>query len=295
MKTTIWWYKSTILTITFMLLASLFQIRGQAAELALTNLQPTSQQTYLNKLVQTTDSLYESMQSGNAEAARQEVDTVSQLLGVISYQGMTGVEGIHELTACVIDVRTAVYKAEPSPEDWQLVSARLRLAVDSLTHVKGALWQQYYKVMLEDLEALKIGATDESARSVKDSFAEFKNHYSLIRPAALIRKEVSSVAALDSWVSYIENLSSGDTGQMVELQKALAAGQGLLSELFGKSRDEPVLLPIPGYSNPWNWTLLIGIWILLALAYTAYRKWLGAQEEIKPAGTSIDKANRSKW
>nr|WP_273545570.1 sporulation protein YpjB [Paenibacillus caui] len=242
---------------------------------------PRARQEQLLLLERASESLYQSMQNGRAEEAQKAMGTISSLIGEISYQGLTGVEGIHELTACVMDARSVLYKAEPSPEAWKTSSARLRLAVDSLIHVKGALWLQYYKVLTDDADQLSKASIQNDLQGVKRSFSEMRDHYEMIRSAAVIRKDPSEIAAVDSWMSYIEGLSGGNKSDLGELQKALAGGQGLLNRLFGKPREQPVLLPIAGYSNPWRWSLLIGVWILLALGYTAYRKY-AAEQELQP-------------
>ncbi|ANS74841.1 hypothetical protein AWM70_09735 [Paenibacillus yonginensis] len=262
---------------------------GQAAA-------PASQAQKLAELEQASESLYQAMQSGKAEEAQVEMDRITSLIGTISYQGLTGVDGIHELTACVMDARTALLKADPSPEAWRTTSARLRLAVDSLIHTKGAMWQQYYKVLAEDSEKLNKAAVEGNGQAVQRSFADLKDHYELIRPAAMIRKSPSDITAMDSWLSYVENISAGEKQDLQALQTALAGGQGLLQNLFGKQKDEPVLLPIAGYSNPWHWSFLIGLWILLALGYTAYRKY-SAQQEVQPVAPYSEKSSggRRTW
>ncbi|GGA23209.1 sporulation protein YpjB [Paenibacillus physcomitrellae] len=255
---------------------------------------PATQAQKLAVLEQASEALYQAMQSGKAEEAQVEMERITSLIGMISYQGLTGVDGIHELTACVMDARTALLKADPSPEAWRTTSARLRLAVDSLLHAKGAMWLQYYKVLAEDSEKLNKAAVEQNGQAVQRSFADLKDHYELIRPAAMIRKEPSDIVAMDSWLSYVGNMSAGEKQDLQALQTALAGGQGLLQNLFGKQKDEPVLLPIAGYSNPWHWSFLIGLWILLALGYTAYRKYTAEQEEVRPAGAYGQKSGDGK-
>jgi sporulation protein YpjB len=242
----------------------------------------TTQNQKLQELEQAAEALYQSMQSGQAEEAQLQIERVTLLVGNLSYDGLTGVEGIHELTACVMDVRAAVLKAAPSPEVWKMSSAKLRLAVDSLVHAKGAMWLQYHKVLQDDVDKLYQAAIDNNRTGIQQAFAELKDHYEMIRPAALIHKNVSGITALDSWMSYIGSLTTGKLLDLQTLKTALAGGRGLLQSLFGKPKEEPVLLPITGYSNPWHWSFLIGIWIFLALGYTAYRKFVGGQA-IRPA------------
>lgn len=236
-----------------------------------------SREQKLQALEEASGTLYQAMQDGEEVLARQALDTLTARLGSISYEGLTGVEGIHELSACIIDAKAQLYSVSPSLADWKQVSARLKLAINSLVHPKGAIWLQYYKVMSDDLNELSKAAVQQDKSAVKASFTKLQTHYELIRSAAVIRREPHEITAVDSWLSYLQNAGNAERPNFSQLQTALARGQGLLSTLFGKSKDEPVMLPITGYSNPWSWVVLIGIWILLALGYTAFRKYTAAQ------------------
>ncbi|WP_138492942.1 sporulation protein YpjB [Paenibacillus pinistramenti] len=284
--------------IAAILLAALFMTgicggwtaRAEAAPQIKGSEQLSGQTQNLQALEQASESLYQAMQNGRAEQAQLQLERITSLISKISYQGLTGVDGIHELTACVLDARTAVLNVTPSPEVWSSTSARLRLAVDSLLHAKGAMWLQYYKVLQEDSSKLDKAVIESDPEAVQSSFQKMKDHYEMIRPAAVIQQRTSEVTALDSWMSYIGSLSGADKPDLKALQTASAAGKGLFQDLFGKPKEEPVLLPITGYSNPWQWSFLIGVWILLALGYTAYRKYSGEQE-VRPVLPSSDKTS----
>lgn len=295
MKQSIQGFKTTVLIVVFISLMAVPWVRVPAAGAA--DGTTVSRQQQLARLEQTSETLYRSMQNGQVVEAQEAVESIAVQLGSVSYAGLTGVEGIHELAACVIDAKTLVYKANPDLEAWKKASARLQLAVNSLVHAKGAIWLQYYKVLSDDADELSKAALQNNLAATAKDYAELQEHYELIRPAAVIQREPSQIAAMDSWLSFIQSASGGggNGADLAKLQTALAGGQELLNTLFGKAKDEPVLLPIAGYSNPWSWVFLIGVWILLALAYTGYRKYLAAQE-VHPVTAPADKgADKRFW
>jgi len=238
----------------------------------------------LQQLEAATELLYQDMQQGNTQKANHDMEQVIEALERLSFKGLTSVEGIHALVESIMDVKGTLAKAVDGQEEWISSSARLRLAVNSLTHPKQALWHQYYKVLGEDLQRMNQARTAGSGEALRQAYLSLKSHYELIRPAAVIRKDISEINRFDSWLYYVDSLTNDTKADISALASTLQQGEGLVKELFGKKGDEPVFLPIAGYGNPWNWSLLIGGWILLALFYTAYRKYRASQIVITVPG-----------
>lgn len=226
---------------------------------------------------QAAEELYRDMQEGNTQGAHQQMERLTDSLEGLSFKGLTSVEGIHALAESIIDVRETLARAEVSPEEWASSSARLRLAVNSLAHQDNALWLQYYKVMADDMEKMHRGRTKGSPALFREAFLALQSHYAMIRPAAVIRKDASEINRFDSWMSYVERLSNDKAWDEPSAGKAVSQGERLLKELFGRKTGEPVFLPITGFGSPWYWSVLIGGWIVLALAYTGLRKYRADQ------------------
>lgn len=238
----------------------------------------------LRQLEAATESLYQDMQQGNTKQANQSMEQVIGALEHLSFKGLTSVEGIHALAGTIMDVKETLAKAVDGQEDWITSSARLRLAVNSLTHPQQAFWHQYYKVLGEDLQQMSKARVEGDATLLREAYLSLRAHYELIRPAAVIRKNISEIHRFDSWLSYVDGLTNEKNKDESVLSGTLQQGEEMVKELFGKKTDEPVFVPIAGYGNPWNWSLLIGGWILLALFYTAYRKYRANQTVITTPG-----------
>ncbi|WMT42712.1 sporulation protein YpjB [Paenibacillus sp. D2_2] len=238
----------------------------------------------LRQLEEATELLYQDMQQGNTQRANQDMEQVIEALERLSFKGLTSVEGIHALAESIMDVKETLAKAVDGQEEWISSSARLRLAVNSLTHPKQAMWHQYYKVLGEDLQRMNQAHNTGSGEALRQAYLSLKSHYELIRPAVVIRKDITEINRFDSWLYYVDSLTNDTKADTSVLTRTLLQGEALVKELFGKKGDEQVFLPIAGYGNPWNWSLLIGGWILLALFYTAYRKYRANQTVITIPG-----------
>ncbi|MBW4839796.1 MAG: sporulation protein YpjB [Paenibacillaceae bacterium] len=231
----------------------------------------------LKQLEAASERLYEHMQQGNTTEALSDMDKLIGALEGVSFKGLTSVEGIHALAETIMDTKETLVKAEIQPEAWALSSARLRLAVNSLLHPDKALWQQYYKVMADNLQQMNRARAGGKPAEVRKAFQALEGHYEVVRPAAVIRRPASDVNKFDSWLSYVGRLSGERTWDEAALKGAVIQGEGALKGLFGRRGDEPVFLPITGFDSPWYWSGLIGLWIVLALTYTGIRKYRASQ------------------
>lgn len=239
----------------------------------------------MKELDSASEALYRYMQDGDGAKAQLEMDRIVKIVQTLSFQGLTSVEGIHALSETIIDTREALARSQSRPEEWRASSSRLRLAVDSLLHKDQPLWIQYYKLFTDDLSQLSKARTEADAADVKRAFNQLQEHYETIRPAAVIQLDPSLVSRADSWMSYMESLCKGKVDDPDALQGALGNGTDLVNDLFGKKRTEPTLLPLTGTTNPWQWSLLIGGWIIVALTYTGIRNY-NAYQEVRPAAGS---------
>ncbi len=270
----------TLLSISIMFVGLLpYDVQATANDSVVPN-SVSVEQEHKEKLVlfeQAAEELYRDMQEGNTPGAHTHMERLTETLEDLSFKGLTSVEGIHALAESIMDVRETLARVEISPDEWAASSARLRLAVNSLVHQDHPLWLQYYKVLADDLGKMSKGRSTGSPVLFREAFLALQSHYATIRPAAVIRKDASEINRFDSWMSYTESLSDDKNWDEPAVGKAVRQGDRLLKELFDRKTEEPVFLPITGFSSPWYWSVLIGGWIVLALAYTGMRKYLADQ------------------
>ena len=231
----------------------------------------------LNKEV---EQLYRHVEEGNVQAVLEDVRRVSGMFEASSFQGLTGVEGIHALAESILEMKEATARATQEPQHWMVSAGKLRMATDSLIHTRDALWLQYYKVIREDLRVMGEYAVQQDQAGMRRAYDSLSEHYELIRPSVVIQRKPEEVNMMESWISYAGGLvSSGDTAQV---QKVAPQGEEMINTLFGKKKDEPALAPLGEVKEPWTWQLVIGAFILAALTFAGYRKYRGQLYSAKP-------------
>lgn len=235
------------------------------------------------RLEEAAEALYSYVLKGDVAKARQQSEEISQLFVSSSFEGLTSVEGINALSGVIMDLKAALAAVQTVPEKLEAAAARLRLAANSLNHPRQPMWQQYYKVIREDLNDMEKSAAAGDLEGWKTNVARLQSRYDTIRPAVVISSRPEVVKAFDSWLSYAAGAaSSAQPPERSRLLEIISYGQDAVRVMFGKERDEPALsLPLApqGYGG---WGLLAGAFIIAALAYAGYRKYRGEQEDLKP-------------
>lgn len=236
------------------------------------------QQQKLETLEKATEQLYEYMQRGDAARSQAQLGIVVETVKSISFKGLTSIEGIHELAASIMDVQQAIVRVSYVKEDWQRSSASLRLAVNSMLHHKEGLWLNYHKVMVEHMEQMNTAIAKRDSKQLQLLLQQFSESYHLIRPAAVMVRDSSTISQFDSWISYVSKLSQESKTNWDTWKGLMSQGEQSLQQLFGKNALEPVFLPVVYDRHPWYIVMLIGSWIILSLLYTAWRKYQGEQD-----------------
>ncbi|MBY0165494.1 sporulation protein [Cytobacillus firmus] len=231
----------------------------------------------LNKEV---EQLYRHVEEGNVQAVLEDIRRVSGLFEASSFQGLTGVEGIHALAESILEMKEATARATQEPQHWMVSAGKLRMAADSLIHARDALWHQYYKVIREDLRVMGQYAQQHDQAGMRRAYDSLSEHYELIRPSVVIQRKPEDVNMMESWISYAGGLvASGDAAQV---EKVVPQGEEMMNMLFGKKKDEPALAPLGEVKEPWTWQLVIAAFILAALTFAGYRKYRGQLYSAKP-------------
>lgn len=235
------------------------------------------------RLEQAAEALYSYVLEGDVVKARQESAEITRIFESSSFEGLTSVEGINALSGVIVDLKAALAAAQIDPEKWEAAAARLRLAANSLNHPRQPMWQQYYKLIREDLNDMEQSAAAGKPEGWKTAVSRLQSRYDTIRHAVVISSRPETVNAFDSWLSYAAGItSSAQPPGRSRLLEIVSYGQDAVRVLFGKERDEPALsLPLaPREYGAWG--LLGGAFIISALGYAAYRKYRGEREDLKP-------------
>lgn len=219
------------------------------------------------------ESLYRYVEEGHTEKAAESLRTLESLFEASSFHGLTGVEGIHALAGTILEMKEAIARVKIDPKHWMTAAGKLRLAADSLTHPKDGIWLQYYKLIREDIQRMDQRAATMDRAGMKKAFADFQEHFEMVRPSMMIVRKPEEVAMLESWISYTGGVVSREDAK--EIRRITPRGEEIINLLFGKKKDEPALAPLGEAQGPWVWQLLFGAFILSALTFAGYRKYQG--------------------
>lgn len=240
---------------------------------------PSKQAEQLSMAVET---LYRDVVDGNIIKVRTETEQIEKLFTSSSFQGLTEVEGIHALAECIVEVKVATAQASLQPELWLQATAKLRLAANSLSNKQQPLWHQYYKVVREDLSIMQDQLNSNHKQGMKDAYDSLQAHYELIRPAVVIQKKPFEVHMIDSWISYAGGLITSNTSKSEAIRNMIIQGEEHFNVLFGKKKDEPAFAPQIEFNSAQKGIWIGALFIVSILTYVGYRKYRGAQHNMKP-------------
>ncbi|EHS56548.1 sporulation protein YpjB [Paenibacillus kribbensis] len=227
----------------------------------------------IQKLDQAAAILYRDVMDGNIEKARADVGEVSRWFSTGQVQAALSVEAIHALSGSILEVQQATQSVQASPDEWVKAAANLRLATDALAHPRQPLWQQYYKILKEDVSGLNTQFAKGNMKGFAAGAAVLEDHYETIRTAALIDGKTSEVVRTDSWISYVKGLGDQQNVDASAIRGALEQGNPTLNALFGREKDATALAPFIPRESERRAELAIGMVVLLALTYVGYRKY----------------------
>jgi sporulation protein YpjB len=244
-----------------------------AKELAL---EPSHQASELSVVA---ERLYRDVVDGNLTEVRLGTERIEQIFTSSSFQGLTDVEGVQALAECIVEMKVATAQASIQSELWLKAAAKLRLATNSLSNREEPLWHQYYKVVREDLTLMKNQLNENNKQGLKKTYDSLQTHYELIRPAIVVQKKPFEVNMMDTWISFVGGLISSNTSKPESIRSAIIQGEELVNTMFGKKKDEPAFLAYVDRHSYQNGIWIVAIFILSALIYVGYRKYMGEQRQ----------------
>ncbi|MCM3341311.1 sporulation protein YpjB [Paenibacillus sp. MER TA 81-3] len=225
------------------------------------------------------EELYRFVVAGEWEKAQHKVTEIGKLMTETSFTGVTGVEGVRALSDAIVQVKRALPAVEINEPKLMHVTARLRLATDALTHPKQAMWLQYEQVLRDDMSRLMQAERKEDWQIRANQWLE---HIDRIRAAAIIQRNPQSIEIMESIVQLVQRGVQGEIRTAEVNQTLNKYGDVLLSQLFGKSKEEPALGPLQNDSLPMQWTFMLAFIVCLTLTYVAFQKYRYEQDVIRP-------------
>jgi sporulation protein YpjB len=231
-------------------------------------------------LNQTANEMYKEVTEGQVVEARNKLLQLSDQITRIQFEGVTSIEGLNALTETITQAKRVFNAASYTPEEGNFAAAKVRLATDALIHTNQPMWQQYYKVLNNDIDSMEQGLSDNKKELTIEGFNRLVQHISLIKPALFISREPSEIEKLDSLILFVRNELSGDSIQIKNVQNGILNLQAGIDELFERKKDATAYLPMIDTRQPILWSLGIGAIIISVLTFAGWRMFRSGRNVI---------------
>ncbi|MFF2482188.1 sporulation protein YpjB [Paenibacillus sp. NPDC058071] len=235
----------------------------------------------LLRLDKTAEQLYQAAYTNNRQAGYKYVQQLEKQMDSVSLRDVAGQsEGWRLLEDSVSAVEASLHGGR-SGTSWMLEAARIHLTTDALIRPQHALWLQYEKLMLEDLQRVKRAwnrQTGDGAAAARAAMDSFTAHLAKIEAAAAVQRPGERIAQLKERMRYTNVLlDAGVRGQSKQdwTEDSIADLRDSLVRLFDDGlagNEEPAFSPV-AEARPIAWVLLLGAVISGVLAYNGWRQY----------------------
>ncbi len=224
----------------------------------------------LQLLDQIAEKVLAELNGGHVPQARDQLEWLGVEITKIEFEGIASVEGVNALTQTLVEAQRVFNRVKFSPAEGAAAATKVRLAVDALSHRNRPMWMQYRKQVEADLDKLAASVKQRAFPQVRVALEQADQHYALLRPAMLISKGSLATEQLDSLFAFMN--SRHQEGDAEGLQSGVDRMRQVWQEVF-KDAGTETLIPLGSSDPPLIWGILIVLAIVMALAFTGWRKF----------------------
>ncbi|MFC5403785.1 sporulation protein YpjB [Cohnella soli] len=243
------------------------------------------------------DLLYGAVNASDVQSARDRLSALEEQFRKLPMEGIATAEGIQALANSMTDMKKAVAAVKLDERKWKEGAARLRLAADALAHPDRPLWVSYRKVLINDLKQLEAALPNKSPSSgvsaasdaAKAAFGQLSVHYSVIRTAAALRAEPSTIERADSAFRYAARLLGSPSTQTMLLLSVAPQLRDALDAMFPQEAPAAFVPPLGPVPPSWGWSATIGSFIVTVLSWVGWRRYKDDRFVDRPVSRYQDK------
>ncbi|WP_128894418.1 sporulation protein YpjB [Longirhabdus pacifica] len=227
----------------------------------------------LKQLEQQAQLFFNYVMSGEYEQAHVHLQLLRKQATRINFDSRTGVEGMQAFTSSIIEAQKIFANIRFSPEQAKLAATQVRYAVDSLTHAERPMWMELKASMSKTAKLLVDAVRNENVEETKTHYVQLKQQYQVLRPALAIYHTPQTVQKSDSLFIFFEKqgMKDGDIDFSV-LSHIGEQVHAMVEMLFSNKEDAAAFTNVIN-PNPIVWIVTIGLFIVMVLTYTAWRKY----------------------
>lgn len=227
------------------------------------------------------ETLYEEVNESKLEHARTSLNELEKQFRGLPLKQIATAEGILALAHNITELKRTASAVEPDEWKWKSAAASLRLAADAIVHSGKPLWHRYRKILRDDLVRLgdslpsETAVTAPASRAALLAFEQLKQHYDLIRTAAILQTEPWKVERSDSVIRYASRVYRAQSPSAELLLGTIPPLQEALDGLFPEDdAASTALVPPVGMAPPsWGWSAMMGTFIVTILTWVGWRRY----------------------
>ncbi|WP_332693284.1 sporulation protein YpjB [Halalkalibacter lacteus] len=227
------------------------------------------------ELNHTSDQILQLVKQEKFEEAKQLLDYFSVMFLEVDFQEekitMSSLRTVTGSFEHAVEAVTAI----DMPFDQRIYNVTaFRLAVDALSSEHHPLWLHTEKSVMNSLANMKITIVAEDSQGFQHRFNEFLRHYDMIRPALFIDIEPQHLQKIDSQITYLERLRSGNVDKD-KVTPHLEVMETEWTNLYSREKEDS--------ADPSLWWVMftIGGMITMSLSYVGYKKYKAEKQKVR--------------
>jgi sporulation protein YpjB len=218
------------------------------------------------------DEVYNKTVNGDFLEARKEIIQMMEWVPQMRLEGITSILGVRKITDTLEQAIKVFNALQLDPEQALIVSARIRLMADALSHPNTPLWLQYNKVIQEDLRLMEQALKQKQYKELKQIWIQLRTHYQLIQPALEVSLQAGEVSKLDADFQFMQNELQAAPTSNTNISHALKKLHEELVNLFQIKSETTAYLPFIEPNEPMlYWLIILAAIIIIVLGFVAWR------------------------
>ncbi|WNC17283.1 sporulation protein YpjB [Brevibacillus brevis] len=236
--------------------------------------QPTDEKQ-LAALDQIAHEMLTNVKKGDIDGAQKRIVQLAQQFPNQRMPIPIRIESLNAVTQSILAAKKSFAGANVSEQQLLWHATQVRVAIDALTHVHQPMWRSYYPSIATQVQNLQQSAVERNYTQFREQFDENYRLYLVIKPAMSIQlpeAEMTSISAAYDRISK-EMRNAQVDWQLV--REALRDLNGSMQTAFIGREESTFARLMMRPDSPMTMIVSVGIALLIALSYVAWKKYEG--------------------
>jgi sporulation protein YpjB len=218
------------------------------------------------------DGVYNKTVNGDFLEARKEIIQMLEWVPQMRLEGIISILGVRKITDTLEQAIKVFNALQLDPEQALIVSARIRLMADALSHPNTPLWLQYNKLIQEDLRVMEQALKQKKYEELKQLWIQLNTHYQQIQPALAVSLQEGELSKLVEAFQFMHIELQAAPIRNSSVSHALKKLHEELDNLFQIKSETTAYLPFIEPNEPMlYWLIILAAIIIFVLGFVAWR------------------------